>query len=327
MTNKLRRFGFLILATALLTPFQNCSSGFKGGDSTSQVQYDVGDSNAEVPTSTAGGAKLIWSDEFSKLDLASATNPNGMWRPNSRWQNISSGGFKDFAGTSWNINPNHPDFSAYTPFSVKNGILTIRTIRTPAALKPAIQIQMDQQGIGNAVPAWSGGYLVENPKVRTHKYGYFEYRVRWPNSGKGMFPALWLLGSEGGTDALNKGAAEIDIFEIFGKPGTVKTTLHLKDNQKVGPTVPVGSYDIDVSQWHTYGVDWQPDSLKFYVDRRLGFEVTGEDAKFFSTTMSVRLNYAMDANWFPASLKSDATTPDELLMNVDYVRVFDKFPY
>jgi beta-glucanase (GH16 family) len=76
-----------------------------------------------------------------------------------------------------------------------------------------------------------------------------------------------------------------------------------------------------------FGVDWQPGYLRFYVDGFMVYEVTGESADYFTTTMNVRLNYAMDASWFPASLKPDASTPDNLLMNVDYVRVYDRYPY
>lgn len=271
-------------------------------------------------------ARLLWSDEFDTLNLMSATNPKGTWRPNSRWQNPSSGGFKDFAGTNWNINPNHPDFAAYTPFSTAGGILTIKSIRTPQSLTGPIKEQMAQQGIGGAVPEWSGGYLVQNPLVQKHKYGYFEFRARWPNSGKGMFPALWMLGSEGNLDQQNKGAAEIDILEMFGKPNLVKTTLHMYDNNRVGTSQSVGKVQIDTSVWHSYAVDWQPAYLRFYFDGVLVHEITGASATWYSSTMNLRLNYAMDARWFAADSVSDFSTPEELIMNVDYVRVYDRKP-
>ncbi|RYZ84728.1 MAG: glycoside hydrolase family 16 protein, partial [Proteobacteria bacterium] len=177
------------------------------------------------------------------------------------------------------------------------------------------------------VPQWCGGFLVENPAVVKHKYGYFEYRARFRNQGRGMFPALWLLGSDGNTDPNNKGASEIDVMEMFGTPNPMKTTMHMLNTKREGYSVAVGKYTTDIKQYHTYGVDWQPDHVSYYLDGKFLYEVRGKDASFFDSTMNIHLNYAMDANWFPLQLKSDATTPNELFMDVDYVRVYDKLPF
>jgi hypothetical protein len=42
--------------------------------------------------------------------------------------------------------------------------------------------------------------------------------------------------------------------------------------------------------------------------------------------MLVLVNFAMDANWFDPSLKSDGTTPSPMDMEVDYVRVYTTKP-
>ena len=260
---------------------------------------------------------LLFSDEFDAFDLASASHTNGFWRPNDFWQGISSGGYKDFAGTSWNINPNNPTFAPYNPFSVSNGILTITCTRTPTALVSAIQAEMTAQGIPGSVPAWCGGMIVQNPAVRKFKYGYFEFRARWPNPGKGMFPALWFYSTDGGADPLGKSWSEIDLFETFGISNTWSTSLHGGTGYTIDTKVQ------DTTDWHTYALDWQPTYLKVYRDDVLVYTVTGADAEWFNTTMGIRMNYAMDASWFGANATSDSNTPDNLTMEIDYVRVYD----
>jgi hypothetical protein len=282
------------------------------------IAYKSGMADSAVATAvyTINTAHLLFSDEFDTFNFASATNANGFWRPNDFWQSISSGGYKDFAGTSWNINPNNPTFAPYNPFSVSNSILTITCTRTPTALVSAIQAEMTAQGIPGAVPAWCGGMLIQNPAVRKFKYGYFEFRARWPNPGKGMFPALWFYSTDGGADPQGKSWSEIDLLEIFGVSNTWSTSLH------GGTGYTIGTKTQDTTDWHTYALDWQPTYLKVYRDDVLVYTVTGADAEWFNATMGIRLNYAMDASWFGANT-SDSNTPDNLTMQVDYVRVYD----
>ena len=279
-----------------------------------------------APVSQAASPTLIWSDDFTSLDLASASNPNGAWRPNSIWQDLAKG-YYDFAGSSWNINPNDAaPFPSHNPFSTSNSVLTIQAFHTPSDLTTPIQTEMTAQGVPNAVPAWCGGFLVTNSAVRKFKYGYFEYRAQWPNPGKGIFPALWLFASEGSNDVLNKGNAEIDVFEMFGASNLWTTSLHMRDNSGVGTDVTIGSRSEDTAGWHTYGIDWQPTYLRFYRDNVLVYEVTGSNAAYYNTTMNIIINFSMDASWFSSGLKSDGTTPSPMNMNIDYVRVYTSKP-
>jgi len=154
--------------------------------------------------------------------------------------------------------------------------------------------------------------------------GYYEIRAQWPNSGKGMFPALWLYAAPVTPD--NKGGAEIDVLEMFGAPNTINTGLHMLYNNNTGSNVALGSQTIDTTQWHTFGLDRQPGWLRFYLDGTLIYQVTGANASWYTgVPMCVRMNYAMDAPWF-GSLLSDSTTPSPLLMNVDYVTIWATKP-
>lgn len=274
---------------------------------------------------------LIWSEEFSSaLDVTTGTltsgiTHQGIWRYNDTWQQIDRG-YKDFAGQSWNINPLEIGFGSYNPFSISNGLLTLSSKRIPSELVTPITNSMAAQG-QTGTPSWMGGILITDAAKIKFKYGYFEFKARFPIPGKGMFPAIWFFSSEGGTDLLNKGYAEIDLFEIFGnqaaKPWVI--TLHEKNSMAVGPSVSVLSTNDDCIDWHTYAVDWQPTYLKFYKDNVLVSTITGTDASFFNTTMAIRINYSMDASFFGQNL-SDSGTPSTLTMELDYIRVYSSKP-
>jgi beta-glucanase (GH16 family) len=285
---------------------------------------------ADFPASSIGPS-LAWSDEFETLSIASAENPEGLWRANNAWHNLASPGFKDYAGANWNVNPSSPGMQAFSPFSVVDGALRIRTFRTPSALKEIIRTEMDkdERTIGKPIPAWSGGVLMLNQEVKTLRYGYVEIRARLPQQGKGMFPALWLYAKTGDERAVEfdvpreKQAAEIDIFEAFGVPNQWATTLHRKARDESGPTDSLGVRNEDTTRWHTYGLEWKPNLLRVYRDGVKLYDVAPNIAGFFDVDMVIRINYAMDGSWFKQP--SDASTPD-LTMDIDYVRVYKTKP-
>lgn len=270
-------------------------------------------------------ASLIWQDTFdSSLDLSTATR-TGAWRPNDFWQDINKG-YRDFAGSSWNLNPN--ETPAYSPFSISSGILSIKAQRTPATLNSTIAASMAAQQQSGSVPAWSGGILITDKRQRTFGYGYYEFKARFPTPGKGMFPALWLYSADG---TLNPGkeGAEIDILEIFGyADGThVDSTVHFLASNNVRARASFNSSIVgDTASWHTYALDWQPTYMRFYKDNALYAEMTGDDAAWYNgVRMGIRMNYAMDAPWFGVNA-SDATTPSPLSMDIDYIKVYTSKP-
>lgn len=135
-------------------------------------------------------------------------------------------------------------------------------------------------------------------EIRTKEffnYGYFEIKARICSS-KGICPAFWLLGSR---DSASKIEYEVDIFECFGRmPGVIKNTLlahnyplgsqggnhgseHRFVYERVSPepipekqmvklfaenfnnTFFAGNWS---EEFHTFGLDWQKDSITWYVD-------------------------------------------------------------
>jgi hypothetical protein len=114
------------------------------------------------------------------------------------------------------------------------------------------------------------GLLVasEEPEFRgyTPLYGHIEVRARGVLSPRSMM-AFWLAGLEDQP----RHSGEICVMEIFGdavRPGSADVGIGLHefrdpDLTEQWSTVPL---DLEVTDFHTYAVDWQPGSLVFTVD-------------------------------------------------------------
>jgi hypothetical protein len=100
----------------------------------------------------------------------------------------------------------------------------------------------------------------------TPRYGQIEVRARGVLSPRSMM-AFWLAGIEDKPQH----SGEICVMEIFGdavRPGRADVGIGLhkfRDPVLVEQwsTVPL---ELDVAEFHTYAVDWQPGSLVFTVD-------------------------------------------------------------
>ena len=283
--------------------------------------------SASLDASTTAGrnlaisrGRLIWYDEFDKpLDITTSRHV-GKWRANDNPNQLDVG-YKDYSGESWNINPTqHP---LHSPFKIANGVLTISLARTPKEIQKDIERSV---GVGK-VPEWSGGILISEPRLQSFRYGYFEFRARWPCPGNGMFPAMWLYVADGrNLPEPKKSGAEIDLFEIFGSNTGQPwdATVHRRDWQGAGEMTHVGSFMLDTKSWHVYGLDWQPDRIKFYRDGILVGEVKGENATWFDVDMSIRMNFTVNGKYLAQLGRlTDQTTPNVMTMEVDYVRVYE----
>ncbi|MEU2249177.1 lectin [Streptomyces sp. NPDC019224] len=155
-------------------------------------------------------------------------------------------------------------------------------------------------------------------------YGHVEARMKIPR-GQGMWPAFWMLGSDiGQVGWPNSG--EIDIMENVGfEPSTVHGTLHGPGYSGsggigAGYTLPNGQAFADA--FHTFAVDWAPDSLTWSVDgnvyqRRTPAD-TGGNPWVFNKPFFVILNLAVGGYW-PGDPDGSTAFPNQLV--VDHVRV------
>jgi hypothetical protein len=96
--------------------------------------------------------------------------------------------------------------------------------------------------------------------------GHLEIRCRMSISHRSM-AALWLAGFE---DVPNR-SGEICVVEIFGKDATADAAAVGVGHKQLGDPALVHDFgarhvDIDISEMHTYAVDWDATSSVFSVD-------------------------------------------------------------
>jgi beta-glucanase (GH16 family) len=158
-------------------------------------------------------------------------------------------------------------------------------------------------GRSSAGMAWSDG----------QEYGRWEVRARVDQgTGYGAVILLWPDAED-----FPKGG-EIDFAEIpNGQRDEAHFVLHYgKDNSQVGTTTPG-----DFTQWHDYAVEWTPDHVAGFIDGQEIFRST-ERATIPPRSMHLAIQQDIGPygkNWIPPR---DATTPDQVRLQVDWVRIY-----
>lgn len=153
--------------------------------------------------------------------------------------------------------------------------------------------------------------------VRTRErgfYGYYEARAKPMNSAGSS--AFWLAWT-----GMVDNATEIDIFEIGGKTknGALDRSYNMNAHLWATPqsTEHIANGSIWVSPWrladdfHVYGFDWQPDTLRWYVDGVLVRE--SKNQHFF---FPMEVNFDSEAFWKWFGVVDDADLPSTF--QIDY---------
>ena len=138
------------------------------------------------------------------------------------------------------------------------------------------------------------------------RYGTFSFRVNTMN-GKGLFPAIWLMPSEGNL------FPELDIYELIGsEPEIFYGVLHYYKNDmqkrnffqhKFSSKKIPDSYEIKL--------DWTPEELTWYLNGKKIHSVTDHVPQ---VPMFMNINLAIGGIW-PG--KPDSSTPFPAKFNVD----------
>ena len=155
----------------------------------------------------------------------------------------------------------------------------------------------------------------------TAQYGHVEARMKIPR-GQGMWPAFWMLG----TPVNWPDSGEIDVMENVGfEPSTVHGTIHGPGYSGsggigAGYTLPGGQAFADA--FHTFAVDWAPDSITWSVDgnvyqRRTPADLGGR-TWVFNKPFFLILNLAVGGYW-PGDPDGSTAFPQQLV--VDHVSV------
>lgn len=259
----------------------------------------------------AGERALIWSDEFDAAAL-----------DRSKWIAIGPEFWVNNEQQAYIDDPAVIGFTQGVP-GAEGGVLLLRPLYKPG---------IDPHPERNA-PFVSG--RIESQGRFEFTYGRAEARIRMPDAA-GVWPAFWLLGN-GQWPA----SGEIDIMEYVGEKDWTGVALHGPGYSGETPLVnkyffPAG---VDVTQWHTYAVEWTKDQILFLVDDHVTYRVTRPMVENygkwrFDTPKYVILNFAMGGaypfktnriakpyNGVPQETV-DKVENGNIAMLVDWVRVY-----
>jgi beta-glucanase (GH16 family) len=236
--------------------------------------------------------QLVWSDEFNGVD---GSAPDA-----TKWT-------YDLGAGGWG----NAELETYTKSSAN----------------------VQQKGGNLVITAIKSGSSYTSARIRTqglfdHLYGRIEARIRIPY-GQGIWPAFWMLGNNIATVPW-PACGEIDIMENIGKePSTVHGTIHgpgYSGANGIGSyfSLPTGQKFSD--DFHVYAVEWEPNTIRFYVDSNLYATRTPADLPkgatwVYAHNFFIILNVAVGGGW-PGYPDGTSVFPQTML--VDYVRVYDK---
>jgi beta-glucanase (GH16 family) len=198
----------------------------------------------------------------------------------------------------------------------------------------AVNAKYNGQGqlVITAIKESSGGKPYSSAKLSARhstqgdkfRFGLFEARIKVPTA-IGVWPAFWLLGEDNPYGWPYCG--EIDVMECPVIAGAVRQTHQGTHSPSVSGAdiakgvVPTSGWSND---YHTYSVDWRPDSMEFYVDhQRTGLinrsmvEAVGGVWPFNHRPQSPILNLAV-GGW--AGTPDPAWTSQSMM--VDWVRIY-----
>tara|TARA_Y100001972_G_scaffold115656_1_gene152630 strand:- start:2619 stop:3722 length:1104 start_codon:yes stop_codon:yes gene_type:complete len=159
---------------------------------------------------------------------------------------------------------------------------------------------------------------------REFKYGRVDIRAVLPE-GQGIWPALWMLGSNF-KEVGWPHCGEIDIMEMIGGSGrenTVHGTLHWSEGGNYATSGD--SYrlegDVFADEFHVFSILWDETSIQWLVDDQKfnEIDISGEQKSEFRAPFFFIFNIAVGGNW-PGS--PDASTRFPQCMAIDYIRVF-----
>lgn len=232
-----------------------------------------------ITPATYNGMDLVWSDEFNGTQLNSE-----FWK-------------FDLGGNGWGNNELETYTNSENNVFVQNGYLNIKAIKD-----------------GNS---YTSGRILTSGK-KEFKYGRIDIRAKLPN-GKGIWPALWMLGSNIST--VNWPACgEIDIMELLGhEPNKVYGTIHWDEggHKSSGSSYVLPSGDFS-QNFHIYTLFWQEGSMTVYVDYQKVCQYTFSGNTFNSKFFFI-MNVAVGGSW-PGNPDNTTIFPQTML--VDYIRVF-----
>ncbi len=233
------------------------------------------------------GLTKIWSDEFEDGSLNTS-----IWTPE-----IGTG------NSGWG-----------------NNELQYYRAENTSIVEGNLVIEARNDGFGGS--AYTSSRLITKDNF-DFKYGRVDIRAVLPK-GKGIWPALWMLGSKFETEGW-PACGEIDIMELVGGTNSDKTvhgTIHWFENAYASYG---GHYSLNsgifADEFHVFSIIWDEQSIKWLVDdvQFVEADLTPQGLSEFHENFFFIFNVAVGGNW-PGSPDNSTVFPQRMI--VDYIRVF-----
>lgn len=161
-----------------------------------------------------------------------------------------------------------------------------------------------------------------------YKYGYLEARLKTP-AQYGFMTAFWLVEPSNPANGYPY-AYEIDVLESLSGDNT--SFMHVHYNNRSSSWTPNrgarnnGScpYFNPAQDFHTYGINWQPSFIAFYIDGKECGRFTSSNGNIWSGDLVPQVNLMVDTNWnrdagYPLTDFTQAAT-----LEVDYMKVWQQ---
>ena len=271
------------------------------------------DQNAQNHTDPLIG-ELIWAQEFDAEAGA---------EPSTEFWSHETGDGAHFGLQGWG----NQELQFYTPQNVSHDGNSNLVIRAERLASPT-EAQIAAGEVDPRPSAWYGPAEFTSARITTKEhllfeYGRYEVRAKVP-AGSGVWSAFWMLGADIQTNPW-PAVGEIDVMEQIGRePNRVFGTLHCAGHHSdhgFGKTLDL---DHDLADgFHTYGVNWQPNRMDWFIDDNLYFSATpeamGPENWVFDKPYYLLLNLAVGGG-LGGEVASDLANPAKL--EVDYIRVY-----
>ncbi|HTI85817.1 MAG TPA: glycoside hydrolase family 16 protein [Alphaproteobacteria bacterium] len=240
------------------------------------------------------GYKLTFDEEFNRF----SASPDGV---GTTWETKYFWGGRQLSGASDYYLDESVGRVGQSPYSVAQGVLTIRASSTSPELKAA----------GVPTPFTTGQIDTRNSFSQT--YGYFEIRAQVSGT-HGTNSAFWLLPHSGAWPP------EIDVAEVLGRdPRTDVITNHSSSPKSAHRTTATAGVDLS-QDFHTYGLMWTPTTMTFYLDGIVRYttptQADEHQPMYLLATLGVGGSWAGNppATNFSAEMK------------IDYIRAYSNDP-
>lgn len=239
------------------------------------------------PPAPAAGFKLVFEDDFDKLDLSDDgqgfhTWYEGVWFHQKHAPHTNILASASLLELNWSAGQDSPDTSITTASHDKR-------------------------------------------HIQSWRYGYFEARMKW-NPVNGAWPAFWLIPEQDelGSNIYNgvRETGEIDVFEGQGDhPHTFYGTIHdwIDGHDHASKENHFQIPEIDYLEFHVYGLLWVPGQVTWYLD---GHPLHSESTPsiFDKQDFFLVLGMQEGAHWKPGDL-SDVPAK-RLTLTVDWIHIW-----